>query len=153
MMCSRLTGKMSTVGYFYNERRIIVKNFNNYNTEKYDTDNYTLVEDGIYMSKADKEYVTSLTFEMEDTDGDEDEVPSPQNITQFPFEGILNKFSVWVSDFYEELNENSEVTCYQEFASDEIENLRELRSMIGKRVYGQIHDPSDDESDWSLIIE
>lgn len=130
-----------------------MKNFKNYSAEKYNTDDYELIEDGIYFSKIDKDYVTSLTFEMEDIDGDDDDEASPQNITQFPFEGILSKFNVWVSDFYDDLNDTSEVTCYQEFSTSDIEDLKELRKLIGKRVYGKIDDPDDDDSDWSLIIE
>lgn len=35
----------------------------------------------------------------------------------------MDKFYVCVTDFYEELNESSEVTCYQEFSSDDIEDV------------------------------
>lgn len=130
-----------------------MKNFANYNAEKYTNENYKLIQDGIYLSKDNDEYVTSITFEMEYIDGYDGENPSPQNITQFPFEAILDDFMVWVSDFYEKLNNNSKTTCYQEFASNNIDNLIQLRKLIGKRVYGKIHNPNDKDSDWSLIIE
>ncbi|MFI3116122.1 MAG: hypothetical protein R3Y12_08300 [Clostridia bacterium] len=130
-----------------------MKNFANYDSKKYKDENYEFIENSIYRSKVEDKYVTSLTFEMESTDGYDGENPSPQNITQFPFEAILDEFMVWVSDFYEELNAKSEVTCYQEFASSELDDIKALRTLIGKRVYGKIHDPNDDDSDWSLIIE
>ncbi len=130
-----------------------MKNFKTYNPEKYNQENYQLIQENIYMSKDDDCYVTSLTFEMEEVDGYDWETASPQNITQFPFEGILDNFRVWVCDFYEDLNESSELTCYQEFGSDSLEDLIELRTLIGKRAYGKIDDPSDEDSDWALVIE
>lgn len=44
-------------------------------------------------------------------------------------------FSVYVSDFYDELNARSESTCYQEFGSSDLENIRELLGIVGKHVY------------------
>ncbi len=128
-----------------------MKNFQNYNAEKYQLDEYELIEEGIY--KKDDYYLTSLTFECEDTDGDEDEEASPQHIPQYPLEDLLDKFFVHVSDFYQELNNNSEKTCYQEFAGSDIENIRELRTIIGKRAYLKLDDPDDEDSYVELIIE
>lgn len=52
---------------------------------------------------------------------------------------------MYVTDFYEEENEASEVTCYQEFVSSDIKDIRKLRTLIGKRFYAVDH-PEDDES-------
>ena len=129
-----------------------MKNFKNYKAEKYSSSDFQEVENGIYRAKnpypiGDKEiYVTSLTFEMEpDSYGEED--GSPKNITQCPFENILDMFSVYVTDFYDELNNKSESLCYQEFGSPHIEDIRSLRSIIGKRVYAvsYIDDDSGEE--------
>ena len=120
-----------------------MKNIQNYTAEKYSTADYERMEEGIYKTKnpygsgEDDFYVSSLTFEHEpDMPGEEE--GSPRYISQTPLEDLLDKFFVCVTDFYEDLNENSEVTCYQEFGSSDIEDVRKLRSIIGKRVYAKI---------------
>ena len=136
-----------------------MKNFKNYRAEKYSSPDFQEIEDGIYRAKnpyqiGEKEiYVTSLTFEMEpDSYGEED--GSPRNITQCPFESILDEFLVFVSDFYDELNKKSESLCYQEFGSPHIENIRNLRSIIGKRAYAVPYiDDDDGEEYYNLKIE
>lgn len=132
-----------------------MKNFNSYKAEKYSLPDFQEIEEGIYRTKDpydDEEiYVTSLTFEMEpDSYGEED--GSPQNITQCPFESILDEFSVYVTDFYDELNKASKALCYQEFGSPHIENIRNLRSVIGKRVYAAAY-IDDGEEYYDLKIE
>lgn len=144
---------------------LFMKNFQNYMPEKYMSPDYQQVEEGIYLTAKPKNYifgfpnesmehyVTSLSFEMEPLCfGEED--GSPRNITQVPFEGLLDEFSVYISDFYDQLNEESNTLCFQEFASSDIEDIRNLRSIIGKRVYAQeILDAEEDEEDWELVIE
>lgn len=121
-----------------------MKNFQNYKTAKYaDGEKYTEVEDGIYRADVG-DYVTSLTFEME-TDNPFEQDASPQDIPQTPLKDLLEEFCVYVTDFYEEENEASEVTCYQEFVSSDIKDIRKLRTLIGKRFYAVDH-PEDDES-------
>ena len=92
-----------------------MKNFSNYTPDKYSQPDYRKVEEGIYQIKSpyssEEIYVTSLTFEMEpECYGEED--GSPQNITQVPFENLLDDFLVYVTDFYDELNNASERLCY-----------------------------------------
>ena len=116
-----------------------MKNFKNYKPEKYQLPEYKEAGEGIYLAKdpygyKDEVYVTSLSFEHEPGQYGE-ENGCPQNITQIPFECILDKFSVWVTDFYYDLNKKSEVTCYQEFGSFNLENIKNLRGIIGKHVY------------------
>ena len=134
-----------------------MKNFKSYKAKKYSLPDYQEIEEGIYRAKnpypiGDNEiYVTSLTFEMEpDSYGEED--GSPQNITQYPLEDILDEFTVYVTDFYDELNEKSESLCYQEFGSPYIENIRNLKSVIGKRVYAVPY-TDDGEEYYNLKIE
>lgn len=130
-----------------------MKNFQNYKPEKYS--NYKKVEDDIYLKYFPdlgcELYVTSLTFEMENECYGEEEA-SPQDISQVPFEDLLDDFNVCVTDFYDELNENSEKTCYQEFGSRDIEDIRKLRTLIGKRYYAV---PYSDEADeeYRTVIE
>ena len=80
----------------------------------------------------------------------------PQDITQIPFESILDDFSVFVTDFYDELNQNSPKTCYQEFGSYKVENIRNLRTLIGKRFYAVPCDEDDEDSEdeeYKIVIE
>lgn len=141
-----------------------MKNFQNYTPEKYAGPAYQMVEEGIYRGKNpywqpgfghEYIYVTSLTFEMEpDCYGEEG--GCPQDITQIPFEDILDNYSVYVTDFYDELNQASALTCYQEFGSSDIQDIRNLRSLTGKRFYAVPCGPDDadsDGSDYKIVME
>lgn len=127
-----------------------MKNFRLYNAEKYnDTDEYEKVGEGIYKNSND-DYVTSLTFEMDNSRfGEED--GSPQDISQCPFEDMLDEYGVWVEDFYEDMNADSEVTCYQEFASSDIEDIRRLLTIIGKEFYAV--EKADEPGYYDIVIE
>ena len=140
-----------------------MKNFQNYTPEKYHAPDIEEVEPGIYLAPnpykeingKDKIYVTSLTFEMEPGCYGE-EGGCPQDITQIPFENILDDYSVYVTDFYDDLNQASPLTCYQEFGSSDIQDIRNLRTLIGKRFYAVPCSEDDEESDGSgykIIIE
>ena len=100
-------------------------------------------------------FLTSMTFEMEPECFGE-EGGCPQDITQIPFESILDDYFVFVTDFYDALNQASDRTCYQEFGAFEIENIRNLRGLIGKRFYAvpcEEDDPEGDGSDYKIVIE
>lgn len=109
---------------------IAMKNISNYNAEKYETENYVKKAEGIY--RHGDYFVTSLSFEQEP---ELEEGDSPDNISQYPLEDILDTYRTHISDFYNELNRNSETLCYQEFAARDMESIQELREMIGKHVY------------------
>lgn len=134
-----------------------MKNFCSYKAEKYSEDKYKEIEDGIYqtadpfgMNDGDI-YVTSLTFELEnDRYGEED--GSPRFIPQVPLEGLLDEFGLFVTDFYEDLNNASETVCYQEFGSPEIEDIRKLRTLIGKKFYAKPYE-EDGEEYYKLVTE
>ena len=134
-----------------------MKNFQNYTPEKYSEPGFEKIEEGIYRTKSpyddDMIFVTSLSFEMEpESYGEED--ASPRNLTQVPIEGILDEFYVFVTDFYEELNETSETTCYQEFGSLDLSNLQKLRTVIGKRFYAVPYiDEEDEEEYYEMKLE
>lgn len=124
-----------------------MKNFANYKADKYaaQPDKFVEVEDGIYKTsdpyriiKGDI-YVTSLTFELEPERYGEDE-GSPKYIPQIPLEDILDEFCVFVTDFYEDLNNASESVCYQEFGAGDIEYIRNLRTLIGKKYYAETYE-------------
>lgn len=133
-----------------------MKNFSSYKAEKYSGSGFTEIEEGIYQTanpfggKADI-YVTSLTFEMEnDRYGEED--GSPQYLPQVPIEGLLDEFNVFVTDFYEDLNNASETVCYQEFGSFELEDIRKLRTLIGKRFFAEPYE-KDGEEYYKMVTE
>ena len=50
---------------------------------------------------------------------------------------ILDKFFVYISDFYPELNDGSSNECFLEFSGDDIEDIKNLRGILGKHVYNK----------------
>ena len=126
-----------------------MKNIKNYNAKKYEDEKYTKVEDGIYKIIDDWNYkdlyVTSLSFEQEP---EIEEGEDASDISQYPLEDILDKYLVYISDFYEDLNKENSKTCYQEFASSNLENIKNLREIINKHVYNK-----EEEGKIKLVIE
>ena len=137
--------------------------FRDYTPEKYAGPGFERIEEGIYRTKdpygivkGGMVYVTSLSFQMEpDCYGEEG--GSPRDITQCPFEDLLDEYMLFITDFYEDLNRESKVTCYQEFGSTDIEDIRRLRGIIGKRFYAVPLSEEDDEDgegpDYEIVIE
>ena len=111
-----------------------MKDIKNYDAPKYGGAAYTLVEDGIYKTEDNGEtvYVTSLSFIQEP---EFDEGSNAAEISQYPLEDLLDEFGCWISDFYDDLNTEDSSVCYQEFASGTQEEIKNLRSIIGKHVY------------------
>ena len=133
-----------------------MKNFQNYTPEKYTTSDFQKILDGIYKTKSPYDsgdvFVSSLTFEMEpECYGEED--ASPRNLTQVPIEGILDEFNLFVTDFYDQLNETSETICYQEFGASDLEDIKKLRTLIGKRFYAVPYMGEDGEEYYNMVIE
>lgn len=120
-----------------------MKNIQNYTAKKYKKsgifsmfkkNDYHQIEDGIYEYKKENEvlYVTSLSFEQEQ---EFDEGEYADNISQYPLEDILDRFYCHITDFYEELNVSGSKICYLEFAAMDVDDIRKLRSIVGKHVY------------------
>lgn len=133
-----------------------MKNFQNFTPQKYMTSDFQKISDGIYKTKSTYDFndifVTSLTFEMEpECYGEEN--ASPSNLTQIPIEGILDEFNLFVTDFYEQLNQSSEIICYQEFGSLDLEDIKNLRTLIGKRFYAVPYTGEDGEEYYNMVIE
>lgn len=133
-----------------------MKNFQNFTPQKYMTSDFQKISDGIYKIKSPYDsndiFVTSLTFEMEpECYGEEN--ASPSNLTQIPIEGILDEFNLFVTDFYEPLNQSSEIICYQEFGSLDLEDIKNLRTLIGKRFYAVPYTGEDGEEYYNMVIE
>lgn len=133
-----------------------MKNFQNFTPQKYMTSDFQKISDGIYKTKSPYDsnniFVTSLTFEMEpECYGEEN--ASPSNLTQIPIEGILDEFNLFVTYFYEQLNQSSEIICYQEFGSLDLEDIKNLRTLIGKRFYAVPYTGEDGEEYYNMVIE
>lgn len=133
-----------------------MKNFQNFTPKKYMTSDFQKISDGIYKTKSPYDsndiFVTSLTSEMEpECYGEEN--ASPSNLTQIPIEGILDVFNLFVTDFYEQLNQSSEIICYQEFGSLDLEDIKNLRTLIGKRFYAVPYTGEDGEEYYNMVIE
>lgn len=112
-----------------------MKDIRSFDAPKYGGAAYELVEEGIYKTEDGGEtiYVTSLSFVQEPELG---EGANAAEISQYPLEEILDGFMCYISDFYSELNTADSQTCYQEFASGDIEDIQELRAaFIGKHAY------------------
>ena len=124
-----------------------MKQIENYKANKYSSDMYSEIENEVYEVKEDGEslYVTSLSFVQEP---EYNEGANSSDISQYPLEDVLDKFYCHISDFYEELNSVDSQKCYQEFASPDLEDISNLRSIIGKHVYNK-----ESEGYIKLIIE
>jgi len=110
-----------------------MKNIQNYAAPKYNNaTKYTSIADGVY--ECNGKFFTSLSFEQEPELG---EGASPADISQYPLEDVLEHFLVFISDFYEDKNEASEERCFLEFASRRLIDVRNLRTLIGRRAYNQ----------------
>ena len=125
-----------------------MKQIENYVSAKYSSEVYEEVEQNIFRTldeDDDELFVTSLSFVQEPELG---EGSSPAEISDYPLEDILDRFYCHVSDFYAEINAQSEQICYLEFGSPELADVVSLRSIIGKHVYNQ-----KEGDNVSLVIE
>lgn len=114
-----------------------MKQIENYTAEKYSSEEYQEVEKDIYRfidEDEDELFVTSLAFVQEPELG---EGANAADISQYPLEDILDRFYCHVSDFYEELNKEESENCVLEFGSPDLQDVVNLRSIIGNHVYNQ----------------
>jgi hypothetical protein len=99
---------------------------------KYQSFQYEQIEDAIY--RYDGKYVTALSFQQEP---EYDEGSNAASISQYPLEDLLDQFSVYVSDFFKEMNTVDSSICYLEFTGFSLKNIQRLREIIGKHVYNR----------------
>ena len=78
-------------------------------------------------------FVTSIVFEAESDLGENS--PSEPVMSQYPLEDILDKFYVYLHDDYVDENTSDTINSYVEFASEDIEDIRAVLSILGKHVY------------------
>lgn len=113
-----------------------MKDIKNYDAEKYERDSakFKKIEEGIYECEEDGDiiYVTSLSF-VQEPEYEEGEFAG--EISQYPLEDILDEYYCHISDFYEELNVADSKVCYLEFGAMDLEDIENLRGIIGKHVY------------------
>lgn len=124
-----------------------MKNIKNFEAEKYSSSEYKEVEPGVFI--IGNIYVTSLSFEQEP---EFEEGSNASDISQFPMEDVLDKFFVYISDFYPKLNSEESEICYAEFACSDMGDIKRLRTIIGKHVYIKNH-LQDGEAFSMLMIE
>lgn len=79
-------------------------------------------------------YVTSIVFEPEPELGENDPA---EDISQYPLEDILDKFFCYTSDDFEEENAKDPERNYIEFASEDMEDIQSLLTIVGKHVYNK----------------
>lgn len=80
------------------------------------------------------QYVTSIVFEPEP---EFDENEPTDEISQYPLEDILEKFFCLIGDDYEDENAKDSSNCYIEFSSEDIKDIQNLLTIIGKHVYNK----------------
>lgn len=100
------------------------------------TDNDIVFTDIHDPSEQNIIYVTSIIYEPE-PELEENE-PSESFISQYPLEDILDEFFVYCEDMYEKENESDKNYSYVEFASEKIDDIKKLLSIIGKHVYNKL---------------
>jgi O-glycosyl hydrolase len=99
---------------------------------KYQVLKYEQIEEAVY--KHDGKYVTALSFQQEP---EYDEGNDSANISQYPLEDLLERFSVYISDFFKEMNTADSTICYLEFTGFSLDDIHKLRDIIGKHVYNK----------------
>lgn len=114
-----------------------MKQITNFKADKYADEKYQEIEKDVYRTLDEDEdelFVTSISFVQEPGLG---EGANAADIAQYPLEDILDKFYCHVSDFYEELNKEDSEICVLEFGSPEVQDVINLRSILGKHVYNK----------------
>ena len=105
------------------------------------------IDDNIYTDG--KEFFIGLSFEQEP---ELEEGSLSNDISQYPLEDILDKFCVSIYDFCEESNSQKNKKCKLVFSGTALENIKGLKSIIGKHVYNKIIESNGREI-VDLIIE
>lgn|SRR5690554_4942747 len=120
-----------------------MKNIRLLKLDKYDVlSNYQIEKEGVYKDLKDTDstnYRISLSFELED---DED--------SQYPLEDILDKYYLYVSDSIEN-SQNPNILNLE--LAGELDDIIDVMSIIGKRVYNKSFVTDDGQTYVKLLIE
>lgn len=120
-----------------------MKNFEIIEIDKFkDSSNYEMIEEGIYNDlKDDGGFSThriAMTVEVEEGEN-----------SQYPLEDVLDKFYVHVEEFLEPKNENESRFIF----GGELDDIQNLKSLIGKRAFNQDYVDEEGQTRVKLIIE
>ncbi len=110
-----------------------------YNGKKYYKDiedEENIIFKNMYEDTEETVYVTSIVFESEPELNENQ--PSDKYVSQYPLEDILDKFGCYCGDSFEKENEEDPVNSYVEFASEDIKEIENLLTIIGKHVYNKV---------------
>lgn len=116
-----------------------------------DIDSVGTDEDFVFVNENDDKepgeiYVTSIMFEPEPELGENESTDA--FVSQYPLEDILDEYFVYCYDDYKNENEADKVNSYVEFASEDIDDIRKVLTILGKHVYNQ-----EDGDYVKLIVE
>lgn len=109
-----------------------MKNIQIYHAAKYSNGEYERCGDSIF--RKDRQWFISLSFEQEPNLG---EGHDSTEISQYPLEDILDRFYVYISDFYEKENALKKAECCLEFSGSDIDQIKALSTIVGKHVYNK----------------
>ena len=112
-----------------------------------DIGRYELVEKYIYKDlkeESDAKYRIAFSFELEEGED-----------TQYPLEDLLDKYYLHVSDFLEKENEEikESVNMLQLELGGDLEDVKNGRNIVGKRVYTIERKGEEDNVYMHLVIE
>jgi len=121
-----------------------MKNIVLFELDKYkEKSKYELIETGVYKDLNDFDSTNCrivLSFQLE------------ANEEQYPLEDLLDEFYLYISDYIKEEDVFDEKLKILEFAG-ELEDVKKLKSIIGKRVYNKLITKNDGKTYSKLEIE
>jgi hypothetical protein len=124
----------------------VMKNIIIEKSDKYESvELYKLIESGIYEDLKDNDdtkYRITISYELESDDSD----------NQFPLEDVLDKYYLHVTDFYESENSTNS-NKYKIELGGELEDIKNVQEIIGKRVFNRDFLDEDGEIRVNLIVE
>jgi hypothetical protein len=118
-----------------------MKDIHSLKLEKYeDTTKYKLIDEGIYQALFDGEdgipengdYVAAFSFTLEEGED-----------SQYPLEDILDKYYAHVSNFIQ-YDPDNPVIHLELCTGDDLDSMRKLKEIVGKRVYNKEYTDKDD---------
>ena len=118
-----------------------MKNIKIFEHKKYQNSNYIEIKKNIYQTQDNQGnliFCTAITFEQEP---EFEEGDSSAYISQYPIEDVLDQFGVYVSDFFDDLNNGENNICFYELSSPDKKDIIKLKkSIVGKHVYNKEQD-------------
>ena len=122
-----------------------MKNITLLKLEKYKNPfRYEKIEEGIYKDLNDLDstnYRIALSFDLEENE-----------TFQYPLEDILDKYFLHISNIIKNETEQDNISIEIELAG-ELEDVQNVKKILGKRVYHQISSKEDGQHSVSLIVE